>query len=319
MKVFIAGATGVLGRRVVPALTGHGHHVVGLCRSQVNRAALERMGAEPRFGDMFDGKEIQKVSAGCDAILHLATSIPNVPRPSAKHWRMNDRIRVEGTTHLVDAAVRNDCRLYLQQSVTLLYGDRTGAWVDESAEIPDRQPKILRSASRMEEIVRDRASREGLPAVILRFGSFYAHDSAQTISMFRGMENGRLPVIGNGGAFWNMVHVDDAAVAIVRSLASAGSHRGTVLNVCDDEPVQCRDLFNFIADTMGVKRPGKIPGTLARLAIGGDLVTVLLSSVRVRNGKAGREIGWRPAFPTYREGFRQALRLWSESRESGGQ
>ncbi len=318
MNVFVAGATGVLGRRVVPGLIGDGHHVVGLCRSPDNQDTLERLGAEARVGDLFDGEGVKKLSADCDAILHLATSIPKVPRPTRKHWTGNDRIRIEGTTALVSAALRNNCRLYLQQSVALLYGDRDGSWVDESDPVAERLPGILRSASEMEKIVLGHVSRDGLPAVILRFGSFYSHDSVQTSSMFAGIRKGRFPVIGDGRAIWNMVHVDDAAAAIVRTVSLAAPRGGTILNVCDDEPVAVRDLLDFIAGTLDVKKPGNMPPFLARLAVGADLVTVLLSSVRVKNAKAKGELGWKPDYPTYREGFRQAVKLWSDQRGTDG-
>jgi len=318
VNIFVAGATGVLGRRVVPGLIGDGHHVVGLCRSDNNRHALDRFGAEARPGDLFDREAIQRLSADCDAILHLATSIPKAARPSRKHWVQNDRIRTEGTSNLVAAALRNGCRFYLQQSVALLYGDRDGAWVDESTRVTEHLPGILRSAVRMEEIVLDGVSRDRLPAVILRFGSFYSHDSAQTSAMFAGIGKGRFPVIGRGNSFWNMVHVDDAAAAVVGCVSRRQPPGERMMNVCDDEPVTARDLLGFIAGSLGAKRPGSIPPFLAKLAISPDIVKVLRSSARVKNGRAKETLGWKPGYPTYREGFRQAIELWREHRGRQG-
>lgn len=311
MKVFIAGATGVLGRRVVPALTKEGHSVVGLARSEGNVALLNHHGAEARNGDLFNRKHIGDLSADCDAILHLATAIPTKTRATRSDWMLNDRIRTEGTDNLVAAAVRNRCRLYLQQSVALLYGNRNGEWVDEQTAIAERQSAMLRSAVEMERIVQKAAADSGLSAIILRCGSFYSHDSAQTVGMFDGIRHGKFPVIGSGRGFWNMVTVDDAAGAIVKTVGAAGG-RGAIYNICDDEPVSYKDFVDFIAGELQTQKPRHVPVFLGKLAIGSDLVNVLLSSFRCRNQLAKKELGWQPAFPTYREGIRTELEKWNE-------
>src|SRR5512143_1719084 len=139
MNIFICGATGVLGRRAVEAFVAGGHRVVGLSRSPANTEWLRAHGAEARTGDLFDGEQMRELSADCDAVLHLATAIPSGSKTTPADWAMNDRIRREGTVNLVEAAVRNGCRLYLQQSITFLYGDRKGEWVDEQSALPPEQ------------------------------------------------------------------------------------------------------------------------------------------------------------------------------------
>jgi len=153
MKVFIIGATGVLGRRVVKLLTANGHQVVGLSRSRKNADWLSQHGAEPRAGDLFNLEQVCQLSAGCDAFLHLATAIPNKSRSTPTDWAINDRLRRAGTQILVAAALRNHCRLYVQQSITFIYGDTQGAWVDERAPISTHIGGILQSAVDMEQIV----------------------------------------------------------------------------------------------------------------------------------------------------------------------
>ncbi len=236
MKIFVAGATGVLGRRVVRKLTENGHRVVGLSRSEGNTELLSGIGAEPRTGNLFNKEDVRELSSDCEAILHLATAIPTKARSTKKDWMLNDRIRREGTANLVDAAILNKCRLYVQQSVTFLYGDRKGEWVDEEAAISPLQPPVLQSAADMERIVSDAALRHRLPAVILRFGSFYAHDSAQTSSMFSAIQRGRFPVIGSGEVYWNMITIDDAADAVLSAVHSGSTRPGEVFNICDNEP-----------------------------------------------------------------------------------
>jgi nucleoside-diphosphate-sugar epimerase len=310
MKVFVAGATGVLGRRVIPGLLSTGHEVVGLSRSPENDRMLGRLGAEARTGDLFDGVQMRDISADCEAILHLATAIPAVARPSGHHWLLNDRIRREGTANLVAAALQNRCRLYVQQSVTFLYGDRNGEWVDETFPIATRQPAMLQSAVDMERLVLD-ASTDRLPAVILRFGSFYAHDSSQTSEMFRAVSQRRFPIMGKGDVYWNIINIDDAADAVVRAVLNTHNRPANILNICDDEPVLYRDFVNQIADALHVARPRTLPKIAARVALGSDLSHALLGSVRCKNGKAKTELGWQPKYRTFREGIPAEIAKWS--------
>lgn len=315
MKVFIAGATGVLGRRVVLRLIAGGHRVVGLSRSERNDELLARMGAESRRGDLFNKEEMILLSAGCEAVLHLATAIPTGVHSAGSDWAINDHIRREGTAHLLAAAEANQCRLYLQQSVTFLYGDRQGEWVDESSRIDSRQPPILQSALDMENAVRAAMGR--IPCTVLRFGSFYCHDSSQTASMFDLIRARRFPVIGRGNAYWNIINADDAADAVVWAVERCEAAAGRVLNVCDNEPVLLRDLIQYIADVLSVKRPRTIPKVLARLILGDSMVRFLLSSARCRNDRAREQLGWSPNYPTYREGMSVEAEKWKKEVENG--
>lgn len=314
MNVFIAGATGVLGRRVVPRLIAAGHRVAGLSRSENNARTLSESGAEPRAGNLFDPNEMLRISRGSDAILHLATAIPTGARPKKQDWSMNDRIRREGTVNLVAAAVANRCKFYLQQSITFLYGDRAGAWVDETTPIASPLATVTRSAAEMERIVIGAVERKALAAAVLRFGAFYSYDSASTAGMFEAIRAGRFPVIGGGKAYWNLISVDDAAEAIVTAVANAGSLSGEIINVCDDEPAPYGDIVGFIASVLGARRPRRIPALAARMLAGSDAVDFLLSSARCRNDKAKKILGWRPQYPTYREGVKVEVTKWLESK-----
>jgi nucleoside-diphosphate-sugar epimerase len=209
MRVFIAGATGVLGRRVVQRLIANGHQVVGLSRSARNRDWLRQQGAVPREGDLFNREELNHISADCEATLHLATAMPTKTRTNSQDWALNDRIRREGTENLVAAALRNQHKFYLQQSITLIYGDQGGDWVDETVSLPKKQVDILDSAVDMEHIVRQ-AENEGLAATILRFGTFYSHDSAHTQGMFQTVKKGFFPKMMLGAS------LVDALLASVR-------------------------------------------------------------------------------------------------------
>jgi nucleoside-diphosphate-sugar epimerase len=163
VRIFIAGATGIFGRRVVALLLRAGHRVVGLSRSARNRAQLEAQGAASRDADLFDQSSLVEATRDCDAVLHLATAIPTTARPSPSDWQLNDRIRRDGTRHLIEAALHNRCRLYLQQSVVFVYGDQGGAWVDETSPPATRLPSMLASAVEMERIAAEALQRRQLP------------------------------------------------------------------------------------------------------------------------------------------------------------
>jgi nucleoside-diphosphate-sugar epimerase len=316
MRIFIAGATGVLGRRVVDLLVAGGHAVAAFSRSDANAAWLAQHGAEARAGDLFDVERVCALSAGCDAVLHLATAIPTGTRTTPADWAANDRIRRDGTRALVEAAVRNACKLYVQQSITFLYGDHGDAWVDERTPIDAQPGGVLQSAVDMEGIVQAAVRAHGLPAVTLRCGSFYSHDSAQTRTMFDALRKGIFPIIGGGACYWSPIDVDDAARAVVAAVQAPSAAAGLTANVCDDEPVLYRDLAVYAAQVMGARRPMGMPIALANLALGASMVHVLTTSTRCRNTLARERLGWQPQYPTYREGYRAEIEKWLEERKS---
>lgn len=313
MRVFISGATGVLGRRVVERLGQSGHQIVGLSRSQANTEWLSNNGAEPRRGDLFDVDSMRDLSADCEAILHLATAIPTKSRPTRADWATNDRIRREGTRNLIQAALWNTCHLYVQQSVALIYGEQNGDWVEETTPIPEQQAAYVQSAVDMEEIVQEAVDRHNLPAITLRFGSFYSYDSAQTRSMLEMAQKGFFPIVGDGDFYWNPLNVDDAAGAVAAAVENYENGLGQTFNVCDDEPVTFGDLLNYVAETLGARRPFRIPVFLAKLMLGSDTVEVLRSSARCKNQLVKDTLGWTPRYATYRQGYRAEIEKWNNA------
>jgi nucleoside-diphosphate-sugar epimerase len=316
MRAFISGATGVLGRRVVKFLTANGHQVVGLSRSQANTDWLKQHGAEARRGDLFNSDEINEFASECNAVFHLATSIPTKPKTTLADWATNDRIRRQGTQIMVQAALRNDCDLFLTQSVSLIYGDHGDEWVDENTPIPARQPGVLQSAVDLEHIVQAAVSEQGLPAIVLRFGRFYCYDSAHTQGMFEMIRQGRLPVIENGAAYRSLIHVDDAANAVLKALENYENGLGQIFNVSDDEPVSSRDQINYIAETFGVGKPAHVSISTARLTMDAGSIEMLLTSIRCKNQLVKGKLNWAPQYPTYREGYRAEIEKWRNSHGS---
>lgn len=310
MQLFISGATGVLGRRVVKLLTESGHRVVGLSRSKVDEDWLHTHGAEARQGNLFNQEELCDLASDCDAVLHLATAIPTKSRTTLTDWRTNDRIRRNGTINMIEAALRNKCDLFVTHSVTFIYGDRNGDWVDESSPIPAKQASILQSAVDMEQIVQKATTERDLPAILLRYGSFYSIDSGQTKAMFENIQTGSYPMFGSGNMYWNIIHVDDAANAVLKAVENYKNGLNRFYNVCDNEPVLYRDLLNYVAETLRAKPPISIPVTQVESSLGSHLAEVLLASVRCKNHLIKERLGWMPQYPTYREGYRAEIEKW---------
>lgn len=311
MRVFIAGATGVLGRRVAARLIRAGARVAGLSRSDRNASLLETWGVEPRAGDLFDAQRLHHMVRDSDAVLHLATAIPTAPRTRPRDWALNDRLRRDGTRALTSAALAAGCRLYVQEGLLHVYGDRRGAWVDEDTPIAARPPKLARSAADAEVVVREAAHR-GLATAVLRFGTFYSADSAHTRGLLAMTAAGRAMVIGRGGSCWNPIHVDDAAAAVVSTVERPEAVAGTTLNVCDDEPAPVGAIVDYLAGQLKARPPHHVPRVLARLVLGGPVVEILTASYRARNRRAREVLEWTPTYPTYREGYANAITMWRQ-------
>ena len=307
MKIFVAGATGVLGRRVLPRLTQRGHQVSALTRSKGNSALIRELGAQPVSADLFDPASMRTACRGAAAVLHLATAIPTGTRTRLKDWEVNDRIRTDGTRALVDGALAAGVSLYLQQSVTFLYGDRNGAWVDESQSIDPDPGAILRSAAEMESIVDSARRSRRLPAVVLRFGWFHSHDAAHTRALIALALKRRLPILGAGDTYINFIHVDDAAECVARAVDRHDAIRGETFNVVDGAPVAQREFVTWLAERLGTPPPRRVPRWMLRFTLPKHQRETLSASHRCGNGRARERLGWTPAYAGYRESWSSIL------------
>lgn len=305
MKIFIAGASGLLGKRVVKRLVEQGHEVVGLARSEANRALLSSLGAEARSGSLFDKEQMIAASEGCDAILHLATKIPQKSRTKPADWQENDRIRTEGAEVLTDAAIFHKVKLYLQQSILFLYGDQQGKVLDSNTQLPTRQPSFLRSAARMEAIVNEKIRTLGLPGIILRFASFYGPDSGQTLGLIRAIQKGKLPIVGKGDYYYNLIHLDDAASSVVFTVNNHDKLKHLTHNVSDFNPATFAEVVQYLATITQSKRPRGIPAWLAGFLLGREIIGVLTNSYQNRINTLA---DWAPEYASYKEGFAQVIK-----------
>lgn len=305
MKVFVAGATGVLGCRVVRQLVARGHQVVGLARRPENEVAIASLGGEPARADLFDADSLARAASGCDVVVRAATAIPPGFRWSRKAWETNDRIRREGTTALTACAAKVGANAYVQESIVWLAAPADGAQFDETA--PTAPRLWYQSAADAESIATTAGAASGVQVATLRFGGFYGPDSRQTRDMGARLVRRRLPIIGDGTALWSNVHLDDAASALIAAIEAG---RGGLWHVVDDRPTSSADFIHEFAHLLGAPEPRSVPAWLASLFVGRDAVAFATASTRTSNAKIRRELGWSPRYPTTQEGLRQVVDAW---------
>jgi len=307
MRVFVAGATGVLGRRVVRQLAERGHEVVGLARDPAKAEIVRRLGGIPAFADLFDADALATGMAGCDVVIRAATSIPTRTRTRLSDFAMNDRIRTEGARAILEAASRERVRAYLHESIVWDVGPPDGSPYDESARA--RPGAYVRGTLEGERIATEEGARRGIEVGILRCGFFYASDAIHTRTIAKRLAKRALPIVGDGRAMWSMIHADDAASAFV---AAAEAPRSGVWHIVDNRPVSVGELFTELAERLGAPPPRRVPMWLAMVIGGGLTVEVLTTSFPTTGRRFQRDFGWRPRYATYREGFAQVLEAWRE-------
>jgi nucleoside-diphosphate-sugar epimerase len=300
MRVFVTGATGVLGRRAVPRLLELGHEVTAVGRTVEKRRALERSGARAVDVDLFDPAAVRRALEGAEAVCNLATAVPPGFRsflPWA--WRPTDRIRREVSRHLVDGALAGDSvRRLVQEAFAPIYVDRGDEWVDESSPVrPGRYNRSVLDA----EAQATRFTGAGRVGVVLRFGLLYGPGDEITGTLTDAIRRGWSPLLGRPEGYSSWVTQDDAAAAVVAALeAPAG-----IYNVVDDLPLRRRELAGEIARLVGVRPPRFLPAWMALL--GGSVGRTIARSLRISNRALREATGWRPHYRTAVDGFAAAI------------
>lgn len=280
LKIAVIGATGVLGRQVIPRLIERGHHVRAIVHRSYQAERLRQMEVEAAIGDILQPDTLLPSTENCEAALHLATAIPKDGQE--QDWSMNNRIRREGTQNFIRACQTNGIRRYVQQSITLVYGDQGTNIVDEDGTV---KPKpITQSAIDMESHVQ----AADLDWCILRGGLFYGDDTGRNKAWQQAAAAGTLRIPGDGKALISLIHVVDMARAIVLAVERAPAH--SIYNVVDDLPVDYHTLFQYIAALAGGREP----------ELGGD---PFLPSLGCTNALIKKELDWKPIFATYRTGL----------------
>ena len=300
MRVFLTGATGVVGRRLIPLLTAEGHAVTAVVRSPEKKAAVARAGATPLSVGLFDRNALDAAVRRHDAVVNLATHIPSsswkLLRRSA--WAENDRIRREASSNLVDAALAAGVSRFVQESFAPVYPDRGEQWIDEDVPIePVSYNRSLLDAERAAA----RFTASGRSGVVLRFGGFYGPDAMQVADMIRMVRRGWAPLPGPPGSYISSVAHDDAASAAAAALIAAPG----VYNVVDDDPVTHREYFDSLAATLGVAAPRMLPPWTSALM--GSLGKLMARSQRISNLRFRSTTDWVPKYRSVREGWLDAV------------
>lgn len=305
MKVFIAGATGVLGRALIRQFRARSHEVVGLARSDEGMRTIHALGAIPARADLFNADALSNVAQGCEVIIHAATAIPVKSYISYKDWEMNDRIRRDGTRALTICAGNVGAKTYLQQSVIWVARPSNGASFDEDS--PCNPHSMLQSALDGEKIAKQAGVKFGFVAGVLRCGWFYSAEAKHTRMFAEQLRMRHLPVVGQGDAPLALLHVEDAASAFV---AVAEKPRNGLWHVVDDELVSSHDLFHEFARSLHAPPPWRVPVWLARLAAGRDAVELITVPTRTTNRRFRNNFPWTPQYPGFREGLAQMVSAW---------
>jgi nucleoside-diphosphate-sugar epimerase len=297
MKVFVTGGTGVIGAPTVARLVEAGHEVRAVSRRAEAAATLEAVGAEPVSVDLFDADAVRAAVAGSDAIAHLATNVPPMPKLlRAKGWATHNRLRTEATRHLVDAARAAGVGRIVKESITFVYADGGDSWLDESASLTPNLG-LMAPALEGEQIASELAVAGGA-AVVLRFGLFYGGTNRGTDEMLRLARWRASMVAGKGGAYMSSLHAHDAATAVVAALDAPSG----IYNACDDEPMTRRDALDAFSTAFGVGRLRTNPAWMIRL-LAGQAAPSLIASQRVSNQKLRTTTGWAPQYPSLRDGW----------------
>jgi nucleoside-diphosphate-sugar epimerase len=311
MRVFVAGATGAIGRQLVPRLAAAGHDVDGMTRSESNRALLEELGAVPAVADALDPDQVAEAvgRARPDVIVHQLTAIGAIDmRHFDRSFTLTNRLRTEATDHLLSAGQAVGVRRFVAQGVASYgaYARTDGRVKSEEDPLETTPPREMRETlaaiRHLEQAVLGASWTEG---IVLRYGVFYGPGTSlapgeEQLEMVR---KRKFPLVGDGGGVWSFIHVADAADATVAAIEHGS--RG-VYNVVDDEPAPVAEWLPALARELGAKKPMRVPRLVGRLFAGEAGVAMMTEIRGASNAKAKRELGWRPAHRSWREGLAAA-------------
>jgi len=307
MRVFVAGATGAIGAQLVPRLVAAGHEVHGMTRSESKQAMLHELGAVPVVADALDPDQVAEAvgRARPDVIVHQLTAIGELDlRHFDRDFAVTNRLRTEGTDHLLSAGQAVGVRRFVAQSAIYSFYARTGGAIKTEEDPLDTSPpramrETLAAVRHLEGAVLGAQWTEG---IVLRYGAFYGPGTSMAPGgeQFELVRKRQFPLVGNAGGVWSFTHVADAAEATV---AAVDRGRSGIYNIVDDDPAPVAEWLPALAQTLGAKKPRHVPRFVGRL-FAGEVGAVFMTDIRgASNEKAKGELGWRPAHPSWREGF----------------
>jgi len=312
MRILVAGATGIIGRRLVPLLVQAGHEVIGITRTLAKSQGLRLMGAEAEVLDVLDANAVMAAlrKANPDVVVHELTAIPerlNV-RQFDREFELTNRLRTQGTDNLIVAAQAAGTSRFVAQSYAAWPYTRVGGPIKSESDPLDPHPpaamrKTLEAIVHLEVAV---LGAQGMKGIVLRYGAFYGPGTSFGLggSVFEDIRRRRFPVVDGGGGVWSFVHIDDAAQA---TLAAVERDVSGIYNITDDQPARVSEWLPYLAEALAAPPPRHVPRFLARLAVGEPGI-VLMTEVRgASNTKAKRELSWHPHWSSWRDGFLEEI------------
>ena len=307
MRVFVAGAGGAVGRRLVPMMVARGHQVTGTTSREETAEAIRRLGAEPVVVDGLDAVGIGEAVARAepDAIIHEMTAPSGAP--DFKHFdrwfALTNRLRTEGTENLLAAAKASGVKRFVAQSFTGWSNARTGSRIKTEDDPLDPRPLKEQTQTLAAIKFLERAVLETpMEGIVVRYGGLYGPGSSEKLVEI--LNRRMFPVIGSGAGIVSSTHIDDAAGG---TLAALERGRRGIYNIVDDEPAPTREFIPAIAEAVGAKPPLHVPGWLGRLFAGEIAVAMMTEGRGSSNAKAKRDLDWQPIWPSWRDGFRRGL------------
>ena len=311
MRVFVAGATGAIGKQLVPRLVAAGHEVHGMTRSESRRALLSELGAVPVLADALDPDQVAEAVARAmpEVIVQELTAIgPVNPRHLDRDFAQTNRLRTEGTDYLLSAGQAVGVRRFVAQGVAgyAAYA-RTGGAVKSEDDPLDATParEMRETAAAIHHLEQAVLGARWTDGIVLRYGVFYGPGTtlAPGEEQFELVRRRKFPLVGDAGGVWSFIHIADAAEATVAAVEHGS--RG-VYNVVDDDPAQVAEWLPALAEQLDARKPMRVPRFVGRLFAGEAGVVMMTEARGASNAKAKRELGWRPAHPSWRQGFAAA-------------
>jgi 2-alkyl-3-oxoalkanoate reductase len=312
MKVFVAGAAGAIGRRLVPLLVAHGHEVTAMTRSHANTRLLRAFGADAVWADGLDPGEVMRAVGGSrpEVVIHQMTGLAGINslRNFDREFALTNRLRTEGTDHLLAAAVAVGARRFIAQSFGNWNYERTGSATKTEDDRLDPDPPAAqrRSLAALRDLESTVVNADRITGIALRYGNFYGPGSgfAADGEIAALLRKRAFPIIGDGAGVWSFVHLDDAATA---TLAAIERGDAGVYNVADDDPAPVAEWLPELARRLGAPAPRRVPVWLGRIATGEVGVSLMTQIRGASNAKARRDLGWGPRYVSWRVGFAHGL------------
>jgi nucleoside-diphosphate-sugar epimerase len=313
MRIFVAGATGAVGRQLVPLLLASGHSVIGSTRNAAKADMIRALGAQPVIADGLDAASMREAvtAARPDIVIHQMTDLASATdlRHFDRAFARTNELRTRGTDILLAAAREAGAKRFIAQSFCGWTFSRDGGAMKTEADQLDPNPpeELRRTLEAIRYLERTVTASSAPGGIVLRYGFFYGPETG-TLSpaMKDQLRRRRVPMIGDGGGYWSFIHTEDAASATLAAVERGRA--GEIYNIVDDHPAQVRDWLPALAELLGAKPPLHVPAWLGRLLAGEHMVAMMTEVRGASNAKAKRELAWLPAHPSWRDGFADAAR-----------